>query len=153
MEPIFADVLRRLEEMHQDYFTYMNGLSSEELDWSPGADMNSLCVLAVHVTAAERFWIGIGINDVSERNRPAEFQASGYDLEALKARFSANINFYREAFERQELSGLTEEVDVGQFMDRPSQIVTRGYALLRGLDHTAEHLGHAGMTRQLLDRR
>ncbi|MCY3834568.1 MAG: DUF664 domain-containing protein [Chloroflexi bacterium] len=153
MEPIFADVLNRLEALHQDYFIYMDGLSSADLDWSPGADMNSLCVLAVHVTAAERFWIGIGINDVSERNRPAEFMASGYELEALKARFSANIAFYREAFEKQELSGLVEEVDVGQFMDRPSQVVTRGYALLRGLDHTAEHLGHAGMTRQLLDRR
>lgn len=153
MEPIFADVLSRLEAMHQEYFTYMNGLSSEELDWSPGADMNSLCVLAVHVTAAERFWVGIGINDVSERNRPAEFLASGYDLEALKARFAANIAFYREAFKRQDSSGLVEKVDISHFMDRPSQVVTRGYALLRGLDHTAEHLGHAGMTRQLLDRR
>ena len=116
MEPVFANVLKRLEEMHSDYIAYMDGLSTEELDWSPGADMNSLCVLAVHVTAAERFWIGIGINDVSERNRPAEFQASGYDLEALKARFSANIAFYREAFKRQDLSGLAEEADVGQFM-------------------------------------
>jgi len=42
---------------------------------------------------------------------------------------------------------------VSHFMARPSQRVTRGYALLRGLDHTAEHLGHAGITRQLLDRR
>ena len=98
MEPIFADVLSRLEEMHQEYFEYMDGLSTEELDWSPGPEMNSLCVLGVHVTAAERFWIGIGIDDVSERNRPAEFLASGYELEALKARFAANIAFYREAF-------------------------------------------------------
>jgi len=153
MEPIFADVLSRLEEMHQEYFEYMDGLSTEELDWSPGPEMNSLCVLGVHVTAAERFWIGIGINDVSERNRPAEFLASGYALEALKARFAANIAFYREAFERQDADRLAEVVDVSHFMDRPSQLVTRGYALLRGLDHTAEHLGHAGMTRQLLDRR
>jgi len=153
MEPIFADVLSRLEALHQDYYAYMEGLSSEELDWSPGADMNSLCVLAVHVTAAERFWIGIGIDEISKRDRPAEFQASGYELETLKARFAANIAFYREAFKRQTLSGLEGTVDVSHFMDRPSQEVTRGYALLRGLDHTAEHVGHAGMTRQLLDRR
>ena len=153
MQAIFADVLRRLEEMHQQYFEYMDGLSTEELDWSPGPEMNSLCVLGVHVTAAERFWIGLGIDNVSERNRPAEFLASGYELEALKARFAANIAFYREAFERQDAGRLVEVVDVSHFMDRPSQLVTRGYALLRGLDHTAEHLGHAGMTRQLLDRR
>ena len=153
MEPIFAAVLSRLEEMHQEYFEYMDGLSTEELDWSPGPEMNSLCVLGVHVTAAERFWIGLGIDDVSERNRPAEFLASGYALEALKAGFAANIAFYREAFERQDADRLAEVVDVSHFMDRPSQLVTRGYALLHGLDHTAEHLGHAGMTRQLLDRR
>ena len=153
METIYADVLRRLEEMHQQYLEYMEGLTSEELDWSPGPEMNSLCVLGVHVTAAERFWIGLGIDDVSERNRPAEFRASGYELESLAARFRANIAFYRDAFKRQDGSRLAERVDVSDYMERPSQVVSRGYALLRGLDHTAEHLGHAGMTRQLLDRR
>ena len=153
MEPIFAAVLKRLEEMHQQYFEYMDGLSIEELDWSPGPEMNSLCVLGVHVTAAERFWIGLGIDDVSKRDRPAEFLASGYELEGIKALFTANIDFYREAFAEQDAGRLLEVVDVSHYMDRPSQLVTRGYALLRGLDHTAEHLGHAGMTRQLLDRR
>lgn len=153
MEMIFASALSRLEEMHQGYFDFMAGLSTEELDWSPGPEMNSLCVLGVHVTAAERFWIGLGIDDVIERNRPAEFQASGFEVEALKARFAANLIFYRDAFEGQDGQRLAEVVDVSHFMERPSQLVSRGYALLRGLDHTAEHLGHAGMTRQLLARR
>ena len=153
MEPIFGAVLSRLEEMHQEYLAYMDGLSTAELDWSPGVEMNSLCVLGVHVTAAERFWIGLGIDDVSPRDRPAEFKASGYNLKSLRARFEANTAFYRSAFEGRDLSRLAEIVDVSDYMDRPSQMVSRGYALIRGLDHTAEHLGHAGMTRQLLDRR
>ena len=37
MEPIFADVINRLEAMHSMYFEHMDGLSSEDLDWSPGA--------------------------------------------------------------------------------------------------------------------
>ena len=153
MDPIFAAVLTRLEEMHEQYFEYMEGLSTDELDWSPGPEMNSLCVLGVHVTAAERFWIGIGIDDVSQRDRNAEFLASGFELAALKALFAENIDFYEEAFKLQDLSRLREVVDVSHYMERESQEVTRGYALLRGLDHTAEHLGHAGMTRQLLNRR
>lgn len=152
MVPIFAGALRRLEEMHLEYFEYMNGLSTEELDWSPGPEMNSLCVLGVHVTAAERFWIGLGIDDVIERDRPAEFDASGFEMETLKARFTANLAFYGDAFEGQDGQRLAEVIDVSHFMKRPSQLVSRGYALLRGIDHTAEHLGHAGMTRQLLDR-
>lgn len=153
MEPTFAAVLTRLKEMHEQYFEYMDGLSTDALDWSPGPVMNSLCVLGVHVTAAERFWIGIGIDDVSKRDRDAEFRAFGYELEALKALFAQNIEFYEAAFKLQDVSRLSEVVDVSHYMERPSQEVTRGYALLRGLDHTAEHLGHAGMTRQLLDRR
>ena len=96
MEPIFAGAFSRLEEMHQGYFDYMNGLSTEELDWSPGPEMNSLCVLGVHVTAAERFWIGIGIDEITRRNRPAE-SSPLYALEDLRRGFEANIAFYRAA--------------------------------------------------------
>ncbi len=151
MEAIFADLLKRLEMLHAEYFQHLEGLSVEELDWSPGAEMNSLCVLAVHVTAAERFWIGIGIDDVPERDRPAEFRAAGYQLEELQARFAANIAFYKIAFKGQSIERLGEEVSL-TFPDRQISC-SRGFALLRALDHTGEHLGHAGMTRQLLERR
>ncbi len=153
MDPLFGDVIDRLEVMHEQYFAHMEGLSSAELDWSPGDDMNSLCVLAVHVTAAERFWVGAAIDSMTERDRPAEFRASGYELEALKAGFRQNIAFYKTAFQGLSTDSLGEVVDISLFRDRPPQRCSRGWALLHALDHTAEHLGHAGMTRQLLDRR
>ena len=78
MDSLFADVIKRFEELHEDYFTALDGLTSEQLDWSPGEQMNSLCVLAVHVTAAERFWVGIAIDDMTERDRPAEFRRRGF---------------------------------------------------------------------------
>ena len=150
MQAFFADVIRRLEDLHADYRQYLGGLTSEQLDWTPGAEMNSLCVLAVHVTAAERFWIGIAIDDVIERDRPAEFRAAGYQLEALEARFDTNISYYKIAFDSQSIDRLDEVVSF-EFLDRSIEC-SRGWALLHALDHTAEHLGHAGMTRQLLDR-
>ena len=82
MDSLFADVIKRFEELHEDYFGYLEGLKGEQLDWSPGEQMNSLCVLAVHVTAAERFWVGIAIDDMTERDRAAEFRASGCELDA-----------------------------------------------------------------------
>ncbi len=153
MEALFTAVIERLEIMHQHYFAHLAGLSVAELDWSPGPEMNSLCVLAVHVTAAERFWIGAAIDQPILRDRPAEFRAASYKLAALKARFTANINFCKEAFPSQRASRLGEIVDISLFRDRPPQQCTRGWALLHAVDHTAEHLGHAGMTRQLLERR
>ena len=152
MEALFADMIKRLEALHEDYYEYLDGLTSAELDWSPGADMNSLCVLAVHVTAAERYWIGVGIDDVPQRDRPAEFRAAGCEVDELKARFAANIAFYKAAFPAQSTGRLGEMVKVELFRDRPFAC-TRAWALLHALDHTAEHLGHAGMTRQLLARR
>ena len=153
MEPLFADVINRLEAMHEDYRRYLAGLTVAELDWSPGPEMNSLCVLAVHVTAAERFWVGAAVDAVVDRDRPAEFRASGYELSLLQSRFSENIAFYRDSFLAQRADRLGEMVDVSLFRERPPLKCTRGWALLHALDHTAEHLGHAGMTRQLLDSR
>ena len=153
MEPIFAEVIQRLEIMHSEYFQYMDGLTTEELDWSPGPAMNSLCVLAVHVAAAERFWIGAVVDDNITRDRPAEFSAAGYELPALQALFTANIAFCRRAFAEAQSSCLSEVVDVSRYRHWPPQRFTRGWALMQCVAHTAEHLGHAGMTRQLLDRR
>lgn len=151
MDALYADVISRLQALHADYFACLDGLSSEELDWSPGPAMNSLCVLAVHVTAAERFWIGIAIDNRVERDRPAEFRARGHALGELQARFAANISFYKTAFAAQSVERLSEDVSF-EFLGRRINC-SRGWALLHALDHTAEHLGHAGMTRQLLDRR
>ena len=153
MEPLFADVINRLEALHEDYCRYLAGLTVAELDWSPGPEMNSLCVLAVHVTAAERFWVGAAVDAMVERDRSAEFRASGYELSLLQSRFSENIAFYIDSFLAQRADRLGEMVDVSLFRERPPLKCTRGWALLHALDHTAEHLGHAGMTRQLVDSR
>ena len=153
MEPIFAEAISRLKWLHNEYLQCMDGLTSEELDWSPGPDMNSLCVLAVHVAAAERFWFGAVVDDMVTRDRPAEFSASGYSLDQLIARFAANVAFCKAAFPGQSADRLGEIVDVSRYRHFPPQQFSRGWSLLRGLDHTAEHLGHAGMTRQLLERR
>lgn len=153
MEPIFAEAISRLEWLHTEYLQAMDSLTIAELDWSPGPQMNSLCILAVHVTAAERFWFGAVVGDMITRDRPAEFKAAGYTLEQLVERFAANVAFCKATFPAQSASRLGEIVDVSRYRHWPPQQFSRGWSLLRGLDHTAEHLGHAAMTRQLLDRR
>lgn len=153
MEPIFAEAIARLERLHQEYLGYMAGLSVADLDWTPGPDMNSLCVLAVHVAESERFWAGAVVDDLFTRDRPAEFRASGYTVAQLQARFAANIAFCRARFPRMSAASLAEVVDVSAYRHWAPQQFTRGWALLQAVAHSAEHVGHAGMTRQLLERR
>ena len=38
MEPIFAEAISRLKWLHAEYLGYMDGLTTEELDWSPGPE-------------------------------------------------------------------------------------------------------------------
>ncbi len=151
MEQFFVDMFSRIESLHEQYLKYINGLSPEQLDWVAGDDMNSLCVLAIHVTQAERYWVGLALGDPIDRDRPSEFTARGYSHDELGARFKENIDYYKTAFESATINTLDETVQVLLFPEKPWEC-TRGWALLHALDHTAEHLGHVGITRQLLDR-
>jgi len=49
--------------------------------------MNSICALVVHLTGAERYWIGdVVARESSERDRAAEFRVHGLAKAALKQR-------------------------------------------------------------------
>lgn len=152
MELFFVDYLDRLETLHNDYVNYLDNLSTDELDWVPGHEMNSLCVITVHVTEAERYWLGMGVGDEIPRNRQAEFMAKGYEADDLLMRFEENFQYAERALSNFSVSQFGEFREVRL---NPNNIwkCTAGWALLHALDHTAEHLGHVGITRQLVDRR
>ena len=119
---------------------------NEALDWVPGEDMNSLCVLVVHTAGAARFWFGdAALGDISNRDRAAEFRASGLSHAELKARFAALEEYVRGAIGRLTLS------DLGSVRPIPGRSgeITVGDALLHTMEHTGVHLGHAQITRQL----
>src|SRR4249919_1157385 len=103
MQPLFDSYFERLQALHADIRQTLEGLPVETLDWSPGREMNSLTVLAMHVTGAERYWIGDVIaRDDSHRDRAAEFRARAVDSATLLERLDAVL-----ASSRQVLEGLT----------------------------------------------
>ncbi len=150
MEPFFEDYLERLQKLNADFVATFEDLPAEALDWVPGAEMNSFCVLVVHTTGASRFWIGdVGLGEPSNRNRVAEFEAKGLSLSELKARFAAVEDYTRDGLERLTLPDLGV-LSTTVFNGRP---LTVGWGLLHALEHTGLHLGHAQITRQLWQRR
>ncbi len=54
MDPIIKSYADVLESLHEEFKKQISGLTQEELDWSPGADMNSLAILAAHIAGSER---------------------------------------------------------------------------------------------------
>jgi hypothetical protein len=149
MEWFFEDYFERLQTLHKDFIATFEDLPAEALDWKPAADMNSFGVLVAHTMGASRFWVGdAGLNDPSNRNRPAEFQTSGLSADELKRRITALESYVRAGLEPLTLANLADMHTIrhpqGHMID-----LTTARALLQALDHTGLHLGHAQITRQL----
>lgn len=146
MESFFADCLDRLMTMHAEMEKAIAGLPPEALDWSPGPEMNSMAVLAVHTAAAERYWIGDVIGqDPSGRIREQEFEMAGLTEEILQQKLQAVL-----AHSRSVLAGLTlADLAQPRYSSRHDKEFTAGWALAHALEHTAVHTGHVQLMRQL----
>ncbi len=153
MEPFFANYLERLQALDRDFVASFDDLPGEALDWIPGAEMNSFGILVVHVTGASRYWIGdVALGESSNRHRSEEFEARGLSHDELKARFAALEAYVSGALERLSVADLGA-ARASKNSTGDVKPTTVGWALLHALEHTALHLGHAQITRQLWDQR
>jgi uncharacterized damage-inducible protein DinB len=142
----YEDYLARLAELHDDLARSAAGLPPAALDWTPGVDMNSIAVLMVHVAGAERYWLGdVVAREPSGRQREAEFQTRNLSAAALAEPLFASL-----AYARRVLAGLSlQDLEAARVSPRDGRQTTVGWALAHVLVHTATHLGHVEITRQL----
>jgi uncharacterized damage-inducible protein DinB len=145
MQAFFKDYISLLQERHKEILDALEGLPSEALDWMPGPDMNSISVLVVHLTGAERYWIGdVAAQNPSDRDRDAEFRVHNVDVEILKKRLADNLEYARS-----RLSHFTIEDLQTTRVTRDGRNQTVAWALLHALEHATLHLGQIQLTRQL----
>jgi uncharacterized damage-inducible protein DinB len=150
MDPIIKSYSDVLEALHKDCMKQISGLTQEELDWSPGEDMNSLAILSAHIAGAERYWIGDHLmGEASGRVRDDEFSTSGLTVDALSKQLDTALKYSREAFDR-----LTAD-QLGEIRKSPQgdREFTVAWIIAHVLRHTALHLGHMEVTRQLVKSR
>lgn len=150
MLPFYQDLLERLGSLHSDIELAIADLPPEALDWSPGPEMNSISVLIVHLTGAERYWIGdVACGLRSDRDRDAEFQTVGLTADLLRTRLRDSLAHARDAMDHLTLADLEEA--------RPSwrdgNTYRVGWALAHALEHTALHAGHVQIQRQMWEQR
>ncbi|MBN1815415.1 MAG: DinB family protein [Anaerolineae bacterium] len=150
MLKLLEDYLERLDGLHAEISRAIDGLPQAALDWVPVHDMNSLGVLVVHITGAERYWIGdVAGRDPSGRDRDAEFETSGVDGATLKRRLDDMSAYVRGVLDRLALS----ELEAVRISPRDGREFTVAWCLAHALEHTAIHLGHIQIVRQLWDQR
>ena len=146
MQTFFTAYLNNLQEHHDEIRNAIKGLSPEALDWIPGPEINSLSVLVTHLSGAERYWIGDVIaGDLKVRDRGAEFKVKGLSEQDLIRRLSDNEAYFQKILEPLAL----QELEASRTSPRDGQSVTVGWVLCYVMKHTALHLGHMQITRQL----
>jgi uncharacterized damage-inducible protein DinB len=150
MKAFLEDYLGRLAALHQGVKDAVADLPSWALDWTPGSDMNSMAVLATHLAGAERYWIGDMVGqDPSGRVRATEFQARDVDSEMLSELLDRVFDHSQGVLNEIGL----EDLGTTRLDPRDGERYTVAWCLHHALEHTAIHLGHLQVTRQLYDRR
>jgi len=146
MDQFFASYLIELEWLHADIKAALRGLPPTALAWEPGREMNSIGILVVHLTGAERYLVGdIAAGEPSGRDRPAEFHPQDLDVQALEARLDNSFAYIQQVLSRISLDDLSKP----GFAHHHGETVSIGWALLHALSHTGLHLGQIQLTRQL----
>jgi uncharacterized damage-inducible protein DinB len=146
MTALVEALLDRLNALHADIETSIQGLSDEAIDWVPGPEMNSICVTVVHVVGCERYWLGdIGRGDPSNRDRDAEFRAHGLSSAALQEHVRQADAYARETLEHLGPA----ELEVMRLSPRHGREFSVAWAVAHAIEHTAVHTGHIQIVSQL----
>jgi len=123
-------------------------LDEAAVNWKPPAPgANSLLVLVTHaIASAEEHVVGVAAGMTVVRNRDAEFVARGAAVH-LAARATEVRGRIAEALSR--LEGRLDEEREAPFRRWPATRGTVRDRLVHSVSHTAEHVGHAQLTRDL----
>ena len=141
--------LTTLNELQDQIKSLLEGLPQEALDWRPiqgegELATNSLAAVITHLAGSETYFMKeiIGRQPI-QRDREAEFVTRGVNVSALKTQLEAAAKSAEEV-----LSPMTEgQLEEGRkFRDRQ---VTVRWSILHVIEHTAQHVGHMQLTRQL----
>ena len=146
MHEFFESYYDRLQTLHQEVSKAISDLPKEALDWKPAPSMNSLTVLVVHLTGAERYWIGdVAGQDSSGRVRSKEFETRGLEAIELQKRLKRTLAHSLAVLQQLSL----EDLDASRHSSSDGKTYSVAWALAHALEHTALHLGHIQIVREI----
>lgn len=148
MQKFYAEFLDKLGSIHSEIEDLILPMSVDALGWKPLPDIPSICVFTVHIAGAEKFWIGDVIAGIDTgRIREAEFESAGKTSAELVSILAESLNFIRGEFSGLGIGDLSRIV----VSPRDGSEITVAWALNHAMHHTALHLGHIQIIRQLWD--
>jgi uncharacterized damage-inducible protein DinB len=148
-----AQFARVLERIGRDVLARLSDLSDELLNQPvPLPAANSLFALATHLAGAGEFWaVAVPGRRPIARDREAEFRATGTHAELVE-RYDRWLAAVHEVLDAMPDTMLEQQVDLPAGYRRwvGDEPVTVRDCLLHAVEHSALHLGHIEITRQVL---
>ncbi|MBI4236508.1 MAG: DinB family protein [Chloroflexi bacterium] len=147
MELIAQVVLEQIKAANSDLRKTLDGLSAEALNWRPPApETSSLYVLGMHMIGVQRSMVGLAAGKTVQRDRASEFRAVGDEVGTLLAALD------RAEKDVEEWLGSVTAATLAEPRSLFGREVPAAACLAYALRHLGEHVGHAGLTRQLWER-
>jgi uncharacterized damage-inducible protein DinB len=153
MDAEIQSLSRQVRSILERVCACLEGLSEAQLNWRPPIDgANSVYVIVTHTLGnARAFVLGIACGRPLERDRPAEFRASGRDAADLTAqarRLSEDIEAALAGLSASELDRRLLPPKSLWGEGEPHEISVRE-AVLHVVEHASIHLGQIQITRDL----
>ena len=153
MDAEMETLSRQLQSLLARVCDCLEGLSEGQLNRRPPIEgANSAYVVAAHTLGNARAWVlGIACGQPVERDRPAEFRASGRDASDLAAsaeRLSQEIDAALATLAPSDLDRRLVPPQRLLGEGEPHEISVRE-ALLHVVEHASIHLGQLQITRDL----
>ncbi|HEU5423220.1 MAG TPA: DinB family protein [Nitrolancea sp.] len=136
-----------LREQHEAIRQTLAGLDTAALNWSPGPEMNSIAVIFTHMLGAEDAITATVLGEPIERDRDAEFRVHDVEPDRLAARAEQVGQRALDRIER--LTAAQLEAFHTPPRDRLGRRFLGSWWIFHVLEHNREHIGQAGLTRQL----
>lgn len=143
-EPV-AGILAEYLKLNRRLRAVVQSLDRDRLDRVPAEGENTVAVLVAHTVGSELSWLSIAAGRPHVRDRGAEFQTRGRAPDELLQVIDGAVA---------ELPGLVGAAvaagldTIRTLQDGAQWTIAR--TLAHSLAHTAEHVGHAELTRNLV---
>ncbi|HEX8230647.1 MAG TPA: DinB family protein [Chloroflexia bacterium] len=141
------DIIGLHLELHRELRKEIEGLSSEELNWTPGPGTSSIGTIVTHVLGGQAEMLRNVLEMPTARNREAEFAAQNHEADQLLRLLDVTDDDW------QQLAPRLRDGDLQALRTRPNKPVPQSslFWLVRNYGHLREHLAQVQLTRQLYE--
>jgi DinB superfamily len=142
--PFLRGLLTTTSERHEDMINLVRGLPAGGLTWSPAPDAPAIAGIVLHILDVEGYLVslaeGTDIGWTGERGSRIHEAAGEDELVGAIDQMDQRLRAALEAVAEERLSSV-----------QPGDERTVAEALIEDLDHSAVHIGHLQLTRQLFE--